>query len=101
MSSKCLFGGRGTQVQLRPASVSFTLPKRNCHSLKSSGSGPARTPRAPFDHSLRRVCPYSGNWLAAFMYPTVFDHPEDPRKWTLRVAFVGFCVLMLLFVGYF
>jgi GGDEF domain-containing protein len=38
--------------------------------------------------------------LAAFMYPSVFDHPEDPRKWTLRVAFVGFCVLTLLFVGY-
>lgn len=38
--------------------------------------------------------------LAALMYPPVFDHPEDPRKWTLRVAYVGFCVLTLLFVGY-
>ncbi len=38
--------------------------------------------------------------LAAFMYPPAFDHPEDPRKWTLRVAYVGFCVLTLLFVGY-
>lgn len=38
--------------------------------------------------------------LAAFMYPPVFDHPDDPRKWTLRVAYAGFCVLTLLFVGY-
>ena len=38
--------------------------------------------------------------LAAFMYPPVFDHPEDPRKWTLRVAYSGFCVLTLLFAGY-
>lgn len=38
--------------------------------------------------------------LAAFMYPPAFDHPEDPRKWTLRVAYAGFCVLTLLFVGY-
>jgi GGDEF domain-containing protein len=38
--------------------------------------------------------------LAAFMYPPVFDHPEDPRKWTLRVAYFGFCVLTLLFAGY-
>ena len=38
--------------------------------------------------------------LAALMYPPVFDHPEDPRKWTLRVAYFGFCILTLLFVGY-
>jgi len=38
--------------------------------------------------------------LAALMYPLVFDHPEDPRKWTLRVAYFGFCVLTLLFVVY-
>jgi GGDEF domain-containing protein len=38
--------------------------------------------------------------LAALMYPPVFDHPEDPRKWTLRVAYFGFCVLTLLFAGY-
>ena len=37
--------------------------------------------------------------LAAFMYPLVFVHPEG-NKWTLRVAFFGFCVLTLLFVGY-
>jgi len=37
--------------------------------------------------------------LAAFMYPLVFVHPEG-NKWTLRVAFSGFCVLTLLFVGY-
>jgi GGDEF domain-containing protein len=37
--------------------------------------------------------------LAAFMYPLVFEHPEG-NKWTLRVAFFGFCALTLLFVGY-
>lgn len=37
--------------------------------------------------------------LAMFMYPLVFVHPEG-NKWTLRVAFFGFCVLTLLFVGY-
>ena len=37
--------------------------------------------------------------LAAFMYPLVFDHP-DGNKWTLRVAFFGFCGLTLLFIGY-
>src|SRR6266571_8829490 len=37
--------------------------------------------------------------LATFMYPLVFLHPID-NKWTLRVAFFGFCALTLLFVGY-
>src|SRR5437763_6382652 len=37
--------------------------------------------------------------LAAFMYPLVFLHPIG-NKWTLRVAFFGFCGLTLLFVGY-
>jgi len=37
--------------------------------------------------------------LASFMYPLVFVHPEG-NKWTLRVAFFGFCALTLLFVGY-
>jgi GGDEF domain-containing protein len=37
--------------------------------------------------------------LAAFMYPLVFVHPEG-NKWTLRVAFFGFCVLTLLFLTY-
>ena len=37
--------------------------------------------------------------LAAFMYPLVFVHPEG-NKWTLRVAFFGFCALSVLFVGY-
>jgi diguanylate cyclase (GGDEF)-like protein len=37
--------------------------------------------------------------LAAFMYPLVFIHPIG-NKWTLRVAFLGFCALTLLFVGY-
>ena len=38
--------------------------------------------------------------LAAFMYPLVFVHPDAGNKWTMRVAFVGFCVLTLLFIGY-
>jgi GGDEF domain-containing protein len=37
--------------------------------------------------------------LAAFMYPLVFLHPIG-NKWTLRVAFFGFCGLIVLFVGY-
>ena len=37
--------------------------------------------------------------LAIFMYPQVFVHPEG-NKWTMRVAFFGFCVLTLLFVSY-
>jgi len=37
--------------------------------------------------------------LAAFMYPLVFVHPEG-NKYTLRVAFFGFCALTALFVGY-
>lgn len=38
--------------------------------------------------------------LATFMYPLVFVHPEEGNKWTMRVAFFGFCALTLLFVGY-
>src|SRR5437899_12648103 len=37
--------------------------------------------------------------LAMFMYPLVFRRPVG-NKWTLRVAFFGFCALTLLFVGY-
>lgn len=37
--------------------------------------------------------------LAMFMYPLVFVHPEG-NKWTLRVAFFGFCALTMLFVSY-
>jgi GGDEF domain-containing protein len=37
--------------------------------------------------------------LAMFMYPLVFLHPVG-NKWTLRVAFFGFCALTILFVGY-
>jgi len=37
--------------------------------------------------------------LAIFMYPLVFEHPEG-NKWTLRVAYFGFCGLTLLFIGY-
>ena len=38
--------------------------------------------------------------LATFMYPLVFVRP-DGNKWTLRVAFFGFCALVALFIGYF
>ncbi|MFI5058251.1 MAG: GGDEF domain-containing protein [Candidatus Acidiferrales bacterium] len=38
--------------------------------------------------------------LALFMYPLVFVRPDEPNNWMLRVAFFGFCVLTLLFVGY-
>ncbi len=37
--------------------------------------------------------------LATFMYPLVFLHPVG-NKWTLRVAFFGFCALTILFVSY-
>src|SRR5947208_11978983 len=37
--------------------------------------------------------------LAVFMYPLVFLHPIG-NKWTLRVAFFGFCGLTFFFVGY-
>jgi GGDEF domain-containing protein len=37
--------------------------------------------------------------LATFMYPLVFEHPEG-NKWTLRLAYFGFCGLTLLFIGY-
>src|SRR5258708_10139488 len=37
--------------------------------------------------------------LAVFMYPLVFLQPVG-IKWSLRVAFFGFCALTLLFVGY-
>jgi GGDEF domain-containing protein len=37
--------------------------------------------------------------LAAFMYPLVFVHPEG-NKWTMRVAFFGFCALTVLFLTY-
>ena len=38
--------------------------------------------------------------VAVLMYPLVFVHPVEASKWTLRIAFVGFCVLSLLFVFY-
>lgn len=37
--------------------------------------------------------------LAMFMYPLVFVHPEG-NKWTMRVAFFGFCALTVLFLVY-
>jgi len=37
--------------------------------------------------------------LAVFMYPLVFVHPEG-NKWTMRVAFFGFCALTILFLSY-
>ena len=38
--------------------------------------------------------------VAVLMYPLVFVHPDEGNKWTLRIAFIGFCILTLLFVGY-
>ena len=38
--------------------------------------------------------------LATFMYPQVFVHPDEGNKWAMRVAFFGFCALILLFIGY-
>ena len=38
--------------------------------------------------------------VAVLMYPLVFVHPDEANKWTLRIAFFGFCILSLLFVGY-
>jgi hypothetical protein len=38
--------------------------------------------------------------LATFMYPLVFVHPDSTNKWTMRVAFFGFCVLIVLFISY-
>jgi GGDEF domain-containing protein len=38
--------------------------------------------------------------LAVLMYPLVFLRPDAGNKWTLRVAYLGFCVLTLLFAGY-
>ena len=38
--------------------------------------------------------------LATFMYPLVFVHPDVTNKWTMRVSFFGFCVLILLFISY-
>jgi GGDEF domain-containing protein len=37
--------------------------------------------------------------VALLMYPLVFVHPEG-NKWTMRFAFIGFCVLSVLFVVY-
>ena len=38
--------------------------------------------------------------LAAFMYPLVFAGTNDPNRWTMRVAFFGFCTLTVLFIAY-
>lgn len=38
--------------------------------------------------------------VALLMYPLVFVHPEEGSKWTMRFAFIGFCVLSVLFVAY-
>jgi GGDEF domain-containing protein len=38
--------------------------------------------------------------VALLMYPTVFLHPEDGSKWTMQIAFTGFCALTILFVVY-
>ncbi len=38
--------------------------------------------------------------VALLMYPLVFVHAEAGDKWTLRFAFIGFCILSILFVVY-
>ena len=38
--------------------------------------------------------------VALLMYPLVFVHPTDGNKLTMRFAFIGFCVLSVLFVVY-
>lgn len=38
--------------------------------------------------------------VALLMYPTVFLHPEEGSKWTMQIAFTGFCALTVLFVVY-
>jgi GGDEF domain-containing protein len=38
--------------------------------------------------------------MALLMYPVVFVHPDEGSKWTMRIAFLGFCVLTMLFVAY-
>ena len=38
--------------------------------------------------------------VALLMYPMVFLHPEEGSKWTMRIAFTGFCALTVLFVVY-
>lgn len=41
-----------------------------------------------------------GGGVALLMYPLVFVHPVEGGKETLRIAFLGFCVLTMLFVAY-
>ncbi len=38
--------------------------------------------------------------LAVLMYPLVFLRSDIGNKWTLRVAYFGFCALTVLFAGY-
>jgi len=38
--------------------------------------------------------------VALLMYPVVFVHPDPASRFTMRAAFIGFCVITLLFVGY-
>lgn len=38
--------------------------------------------------------------VAVLMYPLVFVRPDEANKWTMRIAFAGFCVLSVLFIGY-
>jgi GGDEF domain-containing protein len=38
--------------------------------------------------------------VALLMYPLVFVHPDEGSKWSMRFAFIGFCVLTVLFVAY-
>lgn len=38
--------------------------------------------------------------LVVFMYPLVFGGTNTSNRWTMRVAFFGFCTLTVLFIAY-
>jgi len=103
------------------AAILATIPKtRQTHCVcaarawgSRADTGMATINRQELDHLERRELQLTiiaavfvfvlASGLAAFMYPLVFVHPEainGTNKWTLRVAFFGFCALTLLFIGY-
>ncbi len=83
--------------------------RANCIRVTERGGNMAAIDREELDRLERRGLQLTifsavfvlvlASGLAMFMYPLVFVHPEG-NKWTLRVAFFGFCALTMLFVGY-
>jgi len=59
----------------------------------------SRAPRTSAHHHCGRLRLVLASGLAVFMYRS-FSPPGHRNKWTLRVAFFGFCALTLLFIGY-